>query len=214
MLFMTDPMGRVTFANPAATHLTGYDEQELIGQILHEKIHHSRPDGSPYPISDCRLHNVLPFDERITGHEEMFVRKDGTFFSVRCAASSIIQDGMLVGTVIEGQDITKEKKAERALRDSEERMRMLSDYVPVFVWACRADGWCYSLNDRWYEYTGFKHEEALGIGWLDALHPDDREHALIQMGSGCRARRRLRDGVALPAQGWRISLVHRQSSSA
>jgi PAS domain S-box-containing protein len=178
MLFMTDPMGRVTFANPAARHLTGYDEQELIGQILHEKIHHSRPDGSPYPISDCRLHNVLPFDERITGHEEMFVRKDGTFFSVRCAASSIIQDGMPVGTVIEGQDITKEKKAERALRDSEERLRMLSNYVPVFVWACRADGWCYSLNDRWYEYTGFKPEQALGVGWLDALHPEDREQAL------------------------------------
>ena len=180
MLFMTDPMGRVTFANPAATHLTGYDEQELIGHVLHEKIHHSRPDGSPYPISDCRLHSVLPFEERITGHEEMFVRKDGTFFSVRCAASPIIQDSIPVGTVIEGQDITKEKKAERALRDSEERMRMLSNHVPVFVWACRADGWCYSLNDRWYEYTGFKPEQALGVGWLDALHPDDRERALSQ----------------------------------
>jgi PAS domain S-box-containing protein len=182
MLFMMDPMGRVTYANPAATHLTGYDEKELIGQVLHQKIHHSRPDGSPFPISDCRLHSVLPFEERITGHEEMFVRKDGTFFSVRCAASSITQDGMPVGTVIEAQDITKEKKAERALRDSEERMRTLSNHVPVFVWACRADGWCYSLNDRWYEYTGLKQEQALGIGWLDALHPDDRERALSQWG--------------------------------
>jgi PAS domain S-box-containing protein len=178
MLFMMDAMGRVTFANPAATHLTGYEEEELIGQVLHEKIHHSRPDGSSYPIADCQLHSVLPFEERITGHEEMFVRKDGTFFSVRCAGSSIIQDGIPVGTVIEAQDITKEKKAERALRDSEERMRTLSDYVPVFVWACRADGWCYSLNDRWYQYTGLKPEEALGIGWLGALHPDDRERAL------------------------------------
>ena len=178
MLFMTDPTGCVTFANPAATHLTGYDEQELIGQILHEKIHHSRPDGSPYPMSDCRLHSVLPFEERITGHEEMFVRKDGTFFSVRCAASPIIQDGMPVGTVIEAQDITKEKKAERALRDSEERMRMLSNHVPVFVWACRADGWCYSLNDRWYEYSGFTPEQALGVGWLNAIHPEDRELAV------------------------------------
>jgi PAS domain S-box-containing protein len=178
MLFMTDAMGRVTFANPAATHLTGYDKDELIGQILHEKIHHTRPDGSPYPINDCRLHSVLPFEERITGHEEMFVRKDGTFFSVRCAASAIIQDGVPVGTVIEGQDITKEKKAERALRDSEDRMRMLSNHVPVFVWACRADGWCYSLNDRWYEYTGLKPEQALGVGWLNALHPEDRELAV------------------------------------
>ena len=177
MLFMTDPRGCVTFVNPAATHLTGYDEQELIGQVLHEKIHHRRPDGSPYPISDCRLHSVLPFEQRIAGHEEMFVRKDGTFFSVRCAASSIIQDDMPVGTVIEAQDITKEKKAERALRDSEERMRTLSNHVPVFVWACRADGWCYSFNDRWYEYTGVKPEQTLGVGWLDALHPDDRERA-------------------------------------
>jgi PAS domain S-box-containing protein len=182
MLFMMDPMGRVTFANPAATRLTGYHQEELIGQVLHEKIHHSRPDGSPYPISECRLQSVLPFEERITGHEEMFVRKDGTFFSVRCAGSSIIQDGIPVGTVIEAQDITKEKKAERALRDSEERLRTLSNYVPVFVWACRADGWCYSLNDRWYEYTGLRHEQALGVGWLDALHPDDRERALSKWG--------------------------------
>ena len=182
MLFMMDPMGRVTFANPAATHLTGYHQEELIGQVLHQKIHHSRPDGSPYPISDCWLHTILPFEERITGHEEMFVRKDGTFFSVRCAASSIIQDAIPVGTVIEAQDITKEKKAERALRDSEERMRTLSNYVPVFVWACRADGWCYSLNDRWYEYTGLKQEQALGVGWLDSLHPEDRERALSKWG--------------------------------
>ena len=55
MIFMVDAAGLGTFVNPAMERVTGYQAQELIGQVVHDKIHHSYPDGSPYPLSECSL---------------------------------------------------------------------------------------------------------------------------------------------------------------
>ena len=180
MLFMIDLEGRVTFANPAARRLTGYTENELVGRMLHEAIHYRRPDGSYYAIGDCPMNSAVAAMQPMTNHEDAFVRKDGTLFPVRCAASPIVRDGMAIGSLIEAQDITKEKVSEAARRETEERLRSLSNAVPVLVWACRRDGWCYSVNDRWSEYTGQSSEEALGSGWLQTVHPDDWETALAK----------------------------------
>jgi PAS domain-containing protein len=53
MLFMVDAAGLTTFVNPAVERITGYQATELIGQVVHDKIHHSYPDGRPYPPSEC-----------------------------------------------------------------------------------------------------------------------------------------------------------------
>jgi PAS domain S-box-containing protein len=115
-LFMMDTAGRCTFMNPAGAQMTGFTFAELRGQILHDQIHHTRPDGTPYPMAECPLNRALQDRTAIRGLEEVFIRKDGTFFPVRCAASPIIQEGRPVATVIEVQDITQQQRAERALR--------------------------------------------------------------------------------------------------
>ena len=66
-------------------------------------------------------------------------------------------------------------RAETALRESEERFRNMADNAPVMVWVTEADGYCSYLNARWYEFTGQSADEGLGLGWLDATHPDDRD---------------------------------------
>jgi PAS domain S-box-containing protein len=60
------------------------------------------------------------------------------------------------------------------LADSEARFRNMADNTPVMMWVTDPDGYCTYLNRVWYEFTGQKEEEALGYGWLDATHPDDR----------------------------------------
>ncbi len=78
-----------------------------------------------------------------------------------------------VGTHLEIARVRRE--ATRGLRESEERFRNMADNAPVMIWVTDPSGCCTYLNRRWYEFTGQSAENGLGYGWLDAVHPDDRE---------------------------------------
>ncbi|MFB0489960.1 PAS domain S-box-containing protein [Methylobacterium sp. OAE515] len=67
--------------------------------------------------------------------------------------------------------------AEARLRESEIRFRAMADDAPVMTWITDASGACIYLNRRWYEFTGQTEAEGLVLGWLDAVHPDDRERS-------------------------------------
>jgi PAS domain S-box-containing protein len=123
-LFMTDSRGRCTYINQAAEAMTGFTAEETLGNVLHELIHHSRPDGTVYPVADCPIDRALPLKRNVEGHEDMFVRKDGTFYPVRCFASPIFKGRMPVGTVVEVRDITEER---RAVQEREELLRREQD---------------------------------------------------------------------------------------
>jgi PAS domain S-box-containing protein len=73
------------------------------------------------------------------------------------------------------QDVTEQKLAERALRASEERFRVLSETIPNLVWTATPEGRAVYMSRQWLEYTGQSAEEATGWGWMTALHPEDRE---------------------------------------
>jgi PAS domain S-box-containing protein len=69
------------------------------------------------------------------------------------------------------------RKAEAALRTSEQRFRTFADAAPAMLWVTEPDGRCSYLSRGWYEFTGQTEAEALGFGWLDAVHPEDRAEA-------------------------------------
>ena len=117
-MFLTDEGQHCTYLNPAAEAMTGYRLAELQGRPLHDLIHHTRPDGRPYPRAECPLDRALPASDRLAG-EEFFVRKDGTFYPVAYTASPIRRDGDTTGTVLEVRDITAERQA------AEERAALL-----------------------------------------------------------------------------------------
>jgi PAS domain S-box-containing protein len=120
MLVMLDTEGRANFVNPAAERMTGYKPEELLGQIVHEKIHHSHPDGTPYPVEECSLRRAAMQRQSVRDHEDVYVRKDGSFFDALCSATPIFRGGLAVGTVVEVQDITQRKRYEE---DLEKRVR-------------------------------------------------------------------------------------------
>ncbi len=72
-------------------------------------------------------------------------------------------------------DVTKAKRAEAALRHREGELRHIVDDAPLILWITDARGGCLYLTRRWHELTGQTESEALGGGWLDAVHPDDRD---------------------------------------
>ncbi|MBI1733676.1 MAG: PAS domain S-box protein, partial [Candidatus Rokubacteria bacterium] len=119
-LFMADEQHRCTYLNPAAQEMVGYTLAELRDRPFHEAIHHTRPDGRPYPVSECPIAGTI---ERGVPHrgEDVFVRRDGRFFPVAYAACPLRRDGRIVGIVLEVRDITAEKRAETERADLLER---------------------------------------------------------------------------------------------
>ena len=67
------------------------------------------------------------------------------------------------------------RRAEEALRESEQRWRSLTEALPQLVWGARPDGECDYFSAQWTNYSGVKQIDLLGWRWMDALHPDDRE---------------------------------------
>jgi PAS domain S-box-containing protein len=123
-LFVMDEQQRCTYMNPAAERLTGFTLQEVRGKPLHDYVHHTRPDGSPYPLEECPIDRAFPENMREQG-EEVFVHPDGHFYPVAFTASPILEDGRPVGTIIEVRDISEERKAD-AERQRRERELALS----------------------------------------------------------------------------------------
>ncbi|MGH1574161.1 PAS domain-containing sensor histidine kinase [Methylobacterium sp. P31] len=75
------------------------------------------------------------------------------------------------------RDISNKRRSEAALRESEERLRTLMQGIPQLVWRADNEGrWTWS-SPQWQAFTGQSNEDSLGDGWLDAIHPDDREAA-------------------------------------
>lgn len=114
-IFVTDASHQCIYMNPAAVQLTGYALTELQGRPLHQFIHHTRRDGSQYRQEDCPLCRVLvEFDRRMG--EELFIRKDGHFFSAAFVASPLRLHGKVTGSVVEMRDITEEIDSRETLQ--------------------------------------------------------------------------------------------------
>jgi formate hydrogenlyase transcriptional activator len=121
-----DSEGICLFSNPSAARILGYDHpSELLGKNMHALEHHTRKDGTPYPIEECPIYIGFQKKENVHRDDEVYWRKDGTCFPVEFWSHIVIREGKTLGAVITFIDITERKQAEAALRKSEEQNRSL-----------------------------------------------------------------------------------------
>ncbi|GEM_PF-2510215 len=107
-----DSAGLATFMNDAAEKLLGWKLGELKGRPLHPAIHHSRPDGSSYPVGDCPMSAALSRGSVSRVDTEVLWRRDGSSFPASYSARPIIREGRRIGAVITFRDITAQRRLE------------------------------------------------------------------------------------------------------
>ena len=112
-IYRLDGSGSCTFCNPTAARLLGYEHpRQLIGQRVHEHHHHSRPDGSPFPIAECKMHRALRTAEATHADDEVFFRADGTQVPVEYWCYPIVEGTHIVGAVVTFLEITVRRNLE------------------------------------------------------------------------------------------------------
>jgi PAS domain S-box-containing protein len=103
---------------------------------------------------------------------------------------------VLVASVVQARTLERHRLARQrvrqALRDSEERFRLMADTAPVMIWTSDADGGCTYLNRGWLEFTGRSFAEQVGTDWTARVHPDDRARVVTAAGTARAARRECR----------------------
>ncbi|UPL50238.1 PAS domain-containing protein [Hymenobacter sublimis] len=83
-------------------------------------------------------------------------------------------EGAIDGVLVFAHEVTDQVRARQVVERNEQYLRQMADNVPTMIWLTDAAGQCVYLNQQWYDYTGQTEAEGLGVGWLDAVHPDDR----------------------------------------
>ena len=176
-IYGIDLNGNCTFCNPSCLRLLGYEhESQLLGQHMHDLIHHTRKDGTHYPVEECCIYQAFREGKGTHVDDEVFWRADGTSFETEYRSFPIIRDGNTVGSVVSFVDITIRKQTEReiiALNESlEERVlertaevTKLShaiEYSSAIVVITDTEGNIEYANPRFEQLTGYSIEEAIG----------------------------------------------------
>ncbi|HEY0424128.1 MAG TPA: PAS domain S-box protein, partial [Rhodopila sp.] len=121
-IFMVDPQGLVTYANPESARMFGWNEDELIGQTLHHVADGRRTSGSANAAWDSKLTRTVTAGRASVREEDIFFRRDGQMVMVECTYSPVVVDDAPAGAVLTVRDISARKRIDAALRENEARL--------------------------------------------------------------------------------------------
>ncbi len=125
-IYGLDLDGNCTFANPACIRLLGYETtDDLIGKSMHNLIHHSYSDGTPYPVDECRTCQAFKKGEDSHVDDEVLWRADRTNFAAEYWSHPIYKDDQVIGAVVTFLDITDRKQVEENLAQHREHLEEL-----------------------------------------------------------------------------------------
>ncbi len=123
-IYAVDCVGLCTMANRSCAQLLGYDgPHNLLGRQMHELIHHTRPDGSPYPLDECKIHTIVGTGSAVTTLNDVFWRKDGSSLPVAYTAHPIKDGEQIIGAVCAFMDLSEQKQAEAQMTQLEDQLR-------------------------------------------------------------------------------------------
>ena len=175
VVFAPNTLTMVQFNNEACRRL-GYSRKEFAKLKLSDlEVIES--------AEDLKRHVRKVPQNRVEVFETKQRTKRGALLDVEIRTRAVCIDGKRLIQAV-WRDITQNKRAEQALRESEERYRLMVEAVPMLAWRCDAAGLIIDVNKQWLEYTGQSQNAVRGTGWTTALHPDDQARAFRQVNTG------------------------------
>jgi PAS domain S-box-containing protein len=168
-----DLTGIIVDWNKGAERIFGYTAEEAIGQHITLIVPPDRLDEEANILASLRR------GQRIDHFETIRRRKDGALLDVSVTISPVKDaQGRVTGASKVGRDITLQKQAERAIRESEQLFRVITDASPIMVWMSGTDKLCYYFNKGWLDFVGRTLEQESGNGWTENVHPEDFDRCL------------------------------------
>ncbi len=163
---------------------TGRTVEQEMGDGWAEGVH-------PEDLQQCLAIYTGSFDARCCFEMEYRLRRfDGEYrWLLDSGIPRFDADGQFLGYIGSCIDISDRKQAEAALRESEARFRYLADHAPVLIWMADCDNRCLHVNKAWLELTGRTINQELGDGWLESLHPEDRQRCIESYTAAAHTRR-------------------------
>jgi two-component system, cell cycle sensor histidine kinase and response regulator CckA len=193
-IFGLDPEGKVTFVNPAAVELTGYQVEELLGRRVHDLLHHVRSDGSPYDFEDCPIRASLKDGKTRQVADEVFWRKDGAVLPVAYTATPTVINNRVLSATVVFKDAATWKKTEADLRVREEHYRALITNAMDLISIITPEGDFKYISPSLKRILGYQPEDMIGRNCFDFIHPDDQEWVRGLLGEMIQADRAMRVG--------------------
>jgi len=130
-IYGIDLQDNTTFINPSASKMIGWEACEIIGKRQHDLIHHSKPDGTPYPSEECPI--CAAFHDGKVHHitNEIFWRKDGTSFPVEYTSTPIVKNNKLAGAVVVFRDVTEQRYAQDEIEKNFDTLTVINSLLSL-----------------------------------------------------------------------------------
>src|SRR5580704_547587 len=169
-IYGLDREGRCTFCNSASLRMLGYkDPSELLGNKMHETIHHTHADGRPYPAADCWIMEAALCDMPVHVDTEVFWRSDGTSFPAEYWAYPVRRNDQVVGSVVTFMDITERRQNEAALSERTLSLTSLVENSPLAILALNRENCGEMCNPAFERLFGFSSAELRGKKMADLI---------------------------------------------
>jgi PAS domain S-box-containing protein len=161
------PDGTILYASDSAERIVGYRPTTLVGTSLLSYL-----DGSDVHSVQALLQNANG-KAASTGPVEFSLRRaDGSPVWLEAVGTNLLHDPTIRGIVLNARDVSERKRADRALRESEERYRDLFDNASDLVCMAAPDGALLYVNKAWQQGTGYGEDEISRLQLLQLVHPE------------------------------------------
>jgi two-component system CheB/CheR fusion protein len=136
-----------------------------------------------YPDLSEDAHEVL---RTLVFREKRVATRDGRSYFVRIMPYRTLEN-VIDGVVLTFTDTSVSQALEAAVVEQANVLRQMTESLPFLVSSCRPDGYCDYISPQWTEYTGMPVTDELGYGWIERIHPEDRERVREEWRQAIRA---------------------------